>query len=99
MCKKSFWTFIKFYCFVWCSTKKNFDCGELSNNEYLYKNTYAGHEGISLVLLGVSMGILNFLYDEQYLLSFALSMFMVFIYSLLVVCYVWFYKLNDVFSV
>lgn len=98
MCKKSIWIFIKFYCFVWCSTKKRFGCWETSNNEYLFKNTFAGYESISFILLGVSMGVSNYFYEEKYMLSFLISLFIVLIYSLIIVMYVWFIKLGNIFD-
>ena len=98
MCKKSIWIFIKYYCFVWCSTKKRFTCKKTSNNEYLLKNTFAGHESISLILAGISMGIFNHFYDEEYLFTFLMAMLVVFAYTLFVVIYIWLLKMDDVFD-
>ena len=98
MCKKSIWIFIKYYCFVWFSTKKRFTCAKSSNNEYLLKNTFAGYESIALILLGLSMAIVSYFYDKEYIFSFFVSIFAQFVYSLLIVIYVWFLKLDDIFN-
>lgn len=98
MRKKSIWTFIKYYCFVWCSTKKRFSCEKVSNNEYLLKNTFAGHESISLILLGIFMGVFSYFYNERYMFSFLMAMLVVFLYTLFVVINIWFSKLDDIFD-
>jgi uncharacterized Tic20 family protein len=98
MCKKSIWTFVKYYCFVWCSVKKRFYCKESSNNKYLYKDTYAGYESISFILLGLSMSISTSFYDKGYMVPFLITTFILFIYTLSIVSYIWFYKLNDIFN-
>ncbi len=65
MCRKTIINFFRYYCFLFCTQKKIFDCGTKSNKFY-HKNNYAGYELLAGIVLGVSMSISFYLYDINF---------------------------------
>ena len=104
MCKKNILTFLKFYCFVWCAIrhkpKKTFCSEEISSdNQYLKQGVYGWDVGFASILVGLAFVIGDYAFEEESLTKIALlSLFIVFVYSILQTMYVWFFKLNDVFE-
>jgi len=44
------------------------------------------------------MSISTSFYDKGYMVPFLITTFILFIYTLSIVSYIWFYKLNDIFN-
>jgi hypothetical protein len=90
MCKKTLWNFLRYYYFLFGSSKKEFDCNDSKKNEFYYKNTYAGYELLLGVLLGVSMAISSYIYDVEFIPLLIFNGVTMLVSSMSIALYHWF---------
>jgi len=67
MCKKTLWNFLRYYIFLFLSSKDEFICNDSSKNKFYYKNNYVGYELLFGIVLGISMTISFYIYDTDFI--------------------------------
>ena len=90
MCKKTLYNFLRYYCFLFLRSSEEFSCGDRKENDFYYKNSYAGHELLLGIILGISMAISFYIYDTALLPLILWNGVVMLISSLSLALYYWF---------